>query len=200
MSSSPSGQTDEAAQPGAFTEEILKDQARQAWKLADAAQQIGGHAKETAKSLASEAGERAQGYANQQIVAAADLVEETSKAIRVAADELGRTSPTLAGLVRGAADNFQSISREVRNKNAEEILASARDIVRRRPALVFGAAAGLGFLAFRLLNAGRPRETVQHRERSSEDEHWPLQPSSDPIGTAPERFASTHQADPIHGR
>jgi predicted trehalose synthase len=69
----------------------LKNQARQAGaKVADAAQHIGASAKETASSLASEAGDHIQGYVNQQVVAGADLVERISSAIKTAADELAR--------------------------------------------------------------------------------------------------------------
>jgi hypothetical protein len=192
----------ELARQGTDTQGALKDQARQAGaKLVDAAQQIGDHAKETASSLASEAGDRIKGYMSQQFVAGADLVEGISDAVRVAADELGRTSPALAGLVRGAADNIQGVSRQVRNKSTDELLASARDIVRRKPALVFGAAASLGFLAFRLLNAGVTQSASQHRQRPpSREVPWPLQPSDQPLGRSTEGFDSTNQAGPIHGR
>jgi uncharacterized protein YyaL (SSP411 family) len=192
----------ELARQGTDTQAALKDQAKQAGaKLVDAAQQIGDHAKETASSLASEAGDRIHGYVNQQVVAGADLVERVSDAVRVAAGELHRTSPALAGLVRGAADNIQGVSRHVRNKNTEELLASARDVVRRKPALVFGAAAGLEFLAYRLLNAGLTQSGSLHRQRPpSREVPWPLQPSDQPLGRSTDGFDSTHHAGPIHGR
>jgi ElaB/YqjD/DUF883 family membrane-anchored ribosome-binding protein len=194
----------ELARQGADNQAASRDQARQAGaKLVDAAHQIGDHAKQTASSLASEAGDRLQGYMSQQFVAGADLVEGISDAVRVAAGELGRTSPALAGLVRDAADNIQGVSRQVRNKSTEELLASARDIVRRKPALVFGAAAGLGFLAFRLLNAGLTPSTPQDRQRPpSREVPWPLQPSDQPPGRRTEGFDTANQTGtgPIHGR
>jgi hypothetical protein len=192
----------ELARRGTDTQADLKDQARQAGaKLVDAAQEVGDHAKEAASSLASEAGDRIQGYMSQQVVAGADLVEGISDAVRVAAGELGRTSPALAGLVRGAADSIQDVSRQVRNKSTEELLASARDIVRHKPALVFGAAAGLGFLAFRLLNAGMAQSTPQHRQRpTSRDVSWPLQPSDQSPGTDGLDSANQTGMGPVHGR
>jgi hypothetical protein len=193
----------ESARRGTDTQADSKDHAKQAGaKLVDAAQEIGDHAKDAASSLASEAGDRIQVYMSQQVVAGADLVEGISDAVRVAAGELGRTSPALAGLVRGAADNIQGVSRQVRNKSTEELLASARDIVRRKPALVFGTAAGLGFLAFRLLNAGLTQNAPQVRQRPpSREVPWPLQPSDQPPGRRT-GFDTANQTGtrPIHGR
>jgi hypothetical protein len=137
----------ELARQGTDTQAALKDQARQAGaKLVDAAQQIGDHAKETASSLASEAGDRIQGYVSQQVVAGADLVEGISDAVRVAAGELGRTSPALAGLVRGAADSIQSVSRQVRRRRHS--LVSAKPEWDTHP---------IQSLAYREARAGRQR-------------------------------------------
>jgi len=165
-----------------------KNQGKQAGdQLAGAVQQGKDQVTKTVSALSSEAGERVQSYLDQQVIAGADLVEGVSKAMRVAADELGRTSPMLASAARSAADNVQSVCQNVRNQNADELLSDARDMVRRKPALVFCAAAGLGFLAFRVLNAGAPQR------RSASQHRTPLQPSDDPIGGGPQRFGSTHQ-------
>jgi len=91
---------------------------------------------------------------DQQVAAGADLAGRVASAIKTAADELDRTSPALSGMVRSGGKKVQDLSHQLRDKSAYEILADSRDFVRRKPALVFGAAAALGFVAYRVLNAG----------------------------------------------
>jgi hypothetical protein len=187
-------QTGFAGQHDSNTQGGLKGQAKRAGdQLADAAQQAKDQAAKTVSALASEAGERVQSYLDQQVAAGADLVEGVSNAMRVAADELDHTSPMLASAARSAADNVQNVCRNIRNKNADELLSDARDMVRRKPALVFGAAAGLGFLAFRVLNAGVTQRRSTHQNMA------PLQPSDDPIGSGTGSFGSTAQAGRAFG-
>jgi ElaB/YqjD/DUF883 family membrane-anchored ribosome-binding protein len=133
----------------------LADNARQAGAaLTETAQRLGDQAKEAASSLASDAQQRFHGYMDQQVAAGVDLAARVAKAIGTAADELDRTSPALSGLVRGAGAKVQDVSQQFRDKSADDILADTREFVRRKPALVFGVAAALGFVAYRVLNAG----------------------------------------------
>jgi ElaB/YqjD/DUF883 family membrane-anchored ribosome-binding protein len=141
----------------------LADQAQQAGAaLAETAQRAGDQVREAASSLGSEAQQRFQGYMDQQVVAGADLAGRIAGAINAAADELGRTSPTLGSAVRDAGERVQDLSRRFRDKTTDEIVADTRDFVRYKPALVFGVAAALGFVAYRVLNVG-----MTPRERSS---------------------------------
>lgn len=140
---------------GASAKDALADKARQAGAaLTETAQRVGDQARETASSLASDAQQRFRGYMDEQVAAGADLAGRVANAIKTAADELDRTSPALSGMVRGAGEKVQDLSQHFRDRTADEILADTRDFVRRKPALVFGAAAALGFVAYRVLNAG----------------------------------------------
>jgi ElaB/YqjD/DUF883 family membrane-anchored ribosome-binding protein len=140
---------------GANLKDGFADKARQAGAaLTETAQRVSDQAKEAASSLASDAQQRFHGYMDQQVTAGADLAGRVASAIKTAADELDRTSPALSGMVRGAGEKVQDLSQQFRDKSADEILADTRDFVRRKPALVFGAAAALGFVAYRVLNAG----------------------------------------------
>jgi ElaB/YqjD/DUF883 family membrane-anchored ribosome-binding protein len=149
----------------------LADNARQAGAaLAETAQRVGDHAKETASSLASDAQQRFHGYMDQQVAAGADLAGRVAGVIKTAADELDRTSPALGGMVRSAGERVQDLSQQFRYKTAEEVLADSRDFVRRKPALVFGAAAALGFVAYRVLNAGMTQSAApDHRYAEADD-------------------------------
>src|ERR1700676_78387 len=87
------GAGDQKTELGAKTGEAVS-------KLAQAVQQAGSQAKETATSLASEAGEKAKGLMHQQVEAGADFVGDIAHSVRAAADHLEPSAPQLASLVR----------------------------------------------------------------------------------------------------
>jgi hypothetical protein len=134
-------------------------------KVADAAQQAGSQARETAASLASDAGQKAKGLLNMQVSAGADLAGHVAQSARCAAEDLGKNAPQLAGLVRGAAERVEEFSRDIRGQTVEDLVRTASDFTRRQPALVFGLASLAGFLALRVLKSSPPGHSGQH-ERS----------------------------------
>jgi ElaB/YqjD/DUF883 family membrane-anchored ribosome-binding protein len=159
--------------------EGLTDQARQAGAaLAETAQRAGDQVREAASSLGSEAQQRFQGYMDQKVVAGADLAGRIAGAINAAADELGRTSPALGSAVRNAGERVQDLSQRFRDKTADEIIADTRDLVRHKPALVFGVAAALGFVAYRVLNAGVTQGASRERRSAGYDD-WQGRQCSD---------------------
>lgn len=164
--------------------DVRRDMASQASdaasKVADAAQQAGGQAKEAAASLASEASQSAKSLINQQIGAGADVASHIAQSVRLAADHLGQKTPLLADMARGAADKVDEFSQSIRGQTVDEVFGTAADFVRRKPALVFSAAAACGFVLFRLLKAGTEERTAYgspHRQFGNDG--WPLQPRGD---------------------
>jgi ElaB/YqjD/DUF883 family membrane-anchored ribosome-binding protein len=182
---------------GADLKEGLADKAHQAGAaLTEAAQRVGDQAKEAASSLASDTHERLHGYMDRQVTAGADLAAQVANAIKAAANELGRTSPALGGVVRSSSEMVQDLSRQFRDKSAEEVLAETRDFVRRKPALVFGAAAALGFVAYRILNAGMSQGTSpDHRYAGSAERRHP---SNVPSQSGPAGFVSDNSTGRVH--
>ncbi len=177
----------------------LTDQAKQAGaSLADTAQRAGDQVSEAVSSLGSEAQHRFQGYMDQQVVAGADLAGRIAGAINAAADELGRTSPALGSAVRGAGERVQNLSRQFRDKSADEIVADTRDLVRRKPALVFGVAAALGFVAYRVLNAGMTQGTSRELSSAGHDE-WRRRLPGENAGAARAGFNPDNSVGHIHG-
>jgi hypothetical protein len=178
----------------------LADKARQTGAaLTETAQRVGDQARETASSLATDAQQRFHGYMDQQIAAGADLVGRVASAIKTAADELDRTSPALSGFVRGAGEKVQDLSQQFRGKSADELLADTRDFVRRKPALVFGAAAALGFVAYRVLNAGMTQSASRESRFGAGDDgrrhSYNPQFRHDQAGFAPDRSSDRIHAD-----
>jgi ElaB/YqjD/DUF883 family membrane-anchored ribosome-binding protein len=146
MSSDHQGNSDQELDLGAKTGEAVS-------KLAEAVQQVGSQAKETATSLASEAGEKAKGLLYHQVEAGADFVGDIAQSVRVAADSLNQNAPQLAGLVRGVAQQVDEFSETVRGQTVEGLVETTSDFVRRNPALAFSAAAACGFMLFRVIRA-----------------------------------------------
>jgi len=132
--------------------------------LALAVQQAGSQAKETATSLATEAGEKAKGLMHQQVEAGADFVGSIAQSVRVAADSLDQNAPQLAGLARGVAQQVKAFSETVRGQTIEELFTTTSDFVRRNPAMVFNAAAACGFMLFRIIRAG-PSDGLRSERR-----------------------------------
>ena len=123
-------------------------------KVSETAQQAGNHVKEAATSLATEAGEKAKGFIDQQVASGADFLGYIGRSARVAADTLDPDAPQLAGLVRGIATSVTDLSATVRGQSPAALLETASDYVRQNPALVLSTAVACGFALARLLQGG----------------------------------------------
>jgi ElaB/YqjD/DUF883 family membrane-anchored ribosome-binding protein len=129
-------------------------------------------AKRATSSLASDANERVKSLLDQQVTAGADLMSNVAESVRVAADNLEPRIPQLANVARDASERIEAFSRDVRQQSASELAQAVAEFARRRPAVVFGVAAALGFVGFRLLNASPG--ISDHRNRSATD--WRPEP------------------------
>ena len=192
ISSNNQGVSDQKMDLGAKTGEAVS-------KLAEVVQQVGSQAKETATSLASEAGEKAKGLLHQQVEAGSDFVGDIAHSVRVAADSLDQNAPQLAGLVRGVAQQVGEFSETVRGQTVEELFETTSDFVRRNPALVFSAAAACGFMLFRVIRAnpsdGRRPEPYQENLSTA----GRTQPAAGGDGFQSQRGGGQGQASPFHG-
>jgi len=147
MSSTRSGAT-----TGSSAAEAVRSGAADAMsKISDVAQQAMGEAKKSASTLASAATERAKGAVEERIADGADLLGQVAASVRVAARELDPAAPQLAGFAREAAERIDDFSRQVRGKSVDELLETSSEFARRQPAMLFGAAAAVGFLLFRMI-------------------------------------------------
>jgi ABC-type transporter Mla subunit MlaD len=173
-----------ARNTGAFDE--VRERAGEAVsKFGEMAQEVREQAKETASSLAAEANQKAKALLNQQIDAGADLVNQIAGAAKQAARSLDPTAPQLAGLVRGAADRAEDLSRDLRGQSVDDLFRTASDFTRRQPALVFGLASVAGFLAFRVLKAAQPNGSQKNQQQQAQ---WAYQPQRDQFGQRPGEF------------
>jgi ElaB/YqjD/DUF883 family membrane-anchored ribosome-binding protein len=159
--SATSATTTSGTAAGSATRDVGKVAKETVSKLGDKAQEFGTQAKQAATSLASEANENIKGALNQKVGVGADLVGHVADSVRAAADNLKQNAPQLAGLVTVAADKIDELSSSVRDKTVDELFKDASDFARRQPAVVFGAAAAVGFLLFRILKVAPSATTGQ---------------------------------------
>ena len=119
------------------------------FKASDMARDAGEKAKRAASDTASSMTDSVVGLLNERIGSGAEAAGRLAKAMRLAADDLSKESPLLAGVVRTAAGNFDYHASRMENQTVDQLTKTASDYTRRQPALVFGMAALAGFFAFR---------------------------------------------------
>ena len=118
-------------------------------KASDMARDAGARAKRAAADTASSMSDSVMGLLNEQVGTGAKSAGRLADAMRVAANDLSRESPLLAGVVRTFAGNVDGYADRLENQTVEQLTKTASDYTRRQPALVFGLAAVAGFFAFR---------------------------------------------------
>jgi hypothetical protein len=118
-------------------------------KASDTVRDAGEKAKRAAADAASGMSDHVMGLLNDQLGVGAQSANRFASSMRVAADNLERENPMLAGLVRGFAQNVDHYADRLQDQTVEQMVKSASDLTRRQPVLIFGLAALAGFFAFR---------------------------------------------------
>ncbi len=121
-----------------------QEPAGRAAKLRAEAQRLGESASEKARDYAASGKERATG-----------AIDSFAEALRDAAGSVDdRLGSEYGDYARKAADSLVSLASTLRDTDVQEMVAGARDAVRKSPILAIGTAAALGFVAVRLLKGG----------------------------------------------
>ncbi|HEX2255932.1 MAG TPA: hypothetical protein VHG92_04370 [Afifellaceae bacterium] len=172
-------------------------------RVGDAAKQAGAQAQDAASSAASHASDRAMRVADRQLRMGADIVGDVADAVRAAAERLDGSEPQIAQLAWGAAERIEDFSDTIRNQSAEELWQASADLARRRPAVVFGATAALGFLLVRFLHPGYGRSRSggggRQFERDDDSGEWNRQGGSGSGGYEPSSARSPSGPGGPHG-
>jgi len=103
-----------------------------------------------------------------QVGNGAQMVGHLASSARLAADDLEKNAPQLAGLVRGVAGRIEGLADDMRGQSVDSLLRSASNFTRQKPALVFGLAALAGFFVFRTLKAAPPTHSANFDSRGSQ--------------------------------
>jgi hypothetical protein len=129
--------------------------------IADTAKDIG----EKIGSVARDAGVN-MGEAPK--AAGADAIEGVGRAVRNAADEIGKESPLVAGYVRDAAASIEKVAGDLRAHTIGDVLDMVTRFGRQQPVAFFAGAIVAGFALSRFVKSGmsesaQPAETVPSR-------------------------------------
>jgi len=110
----------------------------------------------------------AESLLEEQRQRAAERVSSIAKALRSAASSLDHSqNRAIARYVDQAADQIEHVSRAMRERRWNELVAETEDFARRQPTLFVLAAVATGFLAGRLLwtpTGGLPQESDPTRQ------------------------------------
>jgi hypothetical protein len=139
-------------------------------KASDMARDAGARAKRAAADTASSMSDSVMGLLNEQLGSGAASAGRLADAMRVAANDLSRESPLLAGVVRTLAGNVDGYADRLENQTVEQLTKTASDYTRRQPALVFGLAAVAGFFAFRTF---KNAQSISSPPIQPNDQHQP---------------------------
>lgn len=155
---------------GAPSKKELGTRAKEAaWKVSEVVQEAGSQTKETATSLAAEAGENAKRLMNKQVANGADFIEHVATSVKTAARSLDEHAPQLAKWAEDLAARADEFAASIRYQTVDELYASASEYARRQPTLMFGAAAACGFLLFRLFKANPDTAAQGQGERPTQE-------------------------------
>jgi hypothetical protein len=157
-------------------------------KAGEAAQQAQNQAREAISNLSSHAAGTMKELLNNQVSTGADFVSDIAHSIHCAADDLNHAAPQLGEFAHEAARQVDAFATRMREKPADELFADASDFARRQPAIVFGAAAVLGFAMFRILKVGAQTSNESSSGHSSSGHgqfaqpgNWPQSRGSDEV-------------------
>jgi ElaB/YqjD/DUF883 family membrane-anchored ribosome-binding protein len=123
--------------------------------LAETSSSFRDRAASKAGEVKDQVGEKAFALAETGKVRASSALDEVARMI---GDTAGRIDDQIGGgygdYARRAADAVSDASTSLRDKDIDELLENARDLVRRSPGIAIGIAAVAGFALARILKAG----------------------------------------------
>ena len=106
-------------------------------------------------TLKSQAGDKARDYAGKGLGHASDALDEAARFLTDTAKTVDeKLGPQYGRYGLSAAESVTSLADQLRNKNVDELVDDARELVRKSPGIAIGAAVGLGFILARLAKAG----------------------------------------------
>lgn len=111
--------------------------------------------KDEAGKLTSQGIDKAKSYAVDSKDRAGGALEEFAKLLTDAAGTVDEKLGAQYGdYARSAANSLSGFGDTLRNKDVDELLADAKELVKKSPAVAIGTAAAVGFVLARLVKSG----------------------------------------------
>ena len=130
-----------------------------------AASDAAGKASQMASQAATSITDQVKGLLDEQVGNGANLVGHLADSAMLAAEDLHRNAPQLAGLLEGVAHRLENYAGDLHGQSVDELWRSASNYTRRQPAVVFGLAALVGFFALRTLKSTSVRPTAKQSQQ-----------------------------------
>ena len=118
-----------------------------------------------ASEAASSITHQVKGLLDEQVGNGANMVGHLAGSTLLAAEDLQRNAPQLAGLLQGVAHRLESYADDLHGQSVDDLWRSASNYTRRQPAVVFGLAALVGFFALRTLKSTPVRPPVKQTQQ-----------------------------------
>jgi len=146
----------------------LDDVAAQAGNIKESATKVIG---DKAAGLREQATDQARAFALQGKDRTTDALDNVVQMIEEAASQVDdKVGAQYGDYVRRASSTVSDFADQLRDKDVDELVTDARDLVRGNAALAIGVAAAVGFLAARVAKVGlAPAETVPGSGPTSPD-------------------------------
>lgn len=110
---------------------------------------------ETAASFTGQAESRVRDYTAQGKDRAVDALDNVAGLVGDAAAQVSeKLGDQYGGYIQQAADAVSGLAATLRDKDADELIDDARDVIRTSPAVAIAAAAAVGFLVARVVKSG----------------------------------------------
>lgn len=110
---------------------------------------------DTAASFSEQAGSKVKDYTLQGKDRAVEALDNVASLVGDAAEQVSeRLGEQYGGYIRQAADAVEGLASNLRDKDADELIDDARNIVRSSPAIAIAAAAAVGFVLARVVKSG----------------------------------------------
>ena len=111
-----------------------------------------------------EAANRARGFVGNGLKSGSDTLGNISTLIGDTVEQIEeKLGPQYAGYARTASQTIDRYAQSLANKDPEELVDDARELVRKSPGVALAGAAILGFGLVRLLKAGLPDDADAER-------------------------------------
>lgn len=150
--------------------ERTQEHSEHASSMAETAQNRTQRALESAKHSAKQSMRRRKGELARKIHTMGSSLEETAKAMR--AEDLGATA--LARSTENAALRIHEVAEYLEENDLPAISEDARGLIRRHPAVSFGALFAAGLIAGRFLKATQPGASAEESVSPAEPETSPM--------------------------
>jgi ElaB/YqjD/DUF883 family membrane-anchored ribosome-binding protein len=120
-----------------------------------------------ANSLKQQASDRVRQFADDGKARASDALDQFSQTMNETAETIDeRLGAQYGDYARRAASGISDFASTLRERDVDDLLDGARDIVRKSPVVAIGTAAAIGFALVRLIKAGLPDEDEGGQEQS----------------------------------